>query len=153
MPESVLLDVPLGYADSRLSPLERRLLLHLAHGVPRGALTSAENLTLAVVDRHLTALYAVLGAESATAAVIAGHVQGLLPRERYRAPGLPAGLQSVLDLVGQRLSDREIGARLGLTHSVARRPVEAVYAELGASNRPSACHIAYCTGLLGRDLT
>ncbi|MEV3927488.1 response regulator transcription factor [Actinomadura coerulea] len=59
--------------------------------------------------------------------------------------------RKVLALVGQGLSNQEIGAELHLSPATARTHVSRAMAKLGARDRPQLVVIAYRTGLVSPD--
>jgi DNA-binding NarL/FixJ family response regulator len=64
------------------------------------------------------------------------------------APDLTSREQEVLALLGQRLTDHEIAARLFISRKTASHHVSNILTKLGAANRREAAAIAARQGLL-----
>lgn len=54
------------------------------------------------------------------------------------APGLTGREDQILELIGQGLTNREIGARLGITEKTVKNTVTSVLAKLGMQRRTQA---------------
>jgi two-component system, NarL family, nitrate/nitrite response regulator NarL len=109
--------------------------------VPRDASTTelraaatAAGLGFAVLPARLAP---PAGRERVDDAESAGPVERLTPRER-----------EALELLGQGLSNREIGARLGISEHTAKFHVASIAAKLGASSRTEAVRLGVRRGLI-----
>ena len=71
------------------------------------------------------------------------------PREPERLGELTAREREVVTLVGEGLSNEEIGARLYMSPATAKTHVSRAMAKLGARDRAQLVVIAYETGLAG----
>ncbi|PFG34048.1 helix-turn-helix transcriptional regulator [Sanguibacter antarcticus] len=136
------LDAPEGHAHLRAYARVRLGEAHLAAGAPQralGALRSAVELATRTGAGLVTA-WAVqvaggagleLVERSPTSRVATHELEVLTPRERQ-----------VLGLLGQGLSNRQIGERLFITAKTASVHVSAILRKLGASSRTEAAYLA-----------
>ncbi|GAA3090241.1 response regulator transcription factor [Streptosporangium carneum] len=107
-------------------------LLHAVRVIAAGEALLAPRITRRLIGQFTTRRTAARAAEDRLAV--------LTERER-----------EVLALVGQGLSNHEIGAELFLSPATARTHVSRAMAKLGARDRAQLVVIAYRTGLVGQD--
>lgn len=171
-PDVVLLDLRMPVADglSVLAELQREadppkiaMLTtfdaeeHVADALSLGALgfllkdTDPEELIHAV--RRLASGVPILS-PSITETVIEGYLAAR-PGHNRSVTALVDGLsereRAVLALIGEGLSNHEIGERLFLSVGTVKEHVRALLTKLGALNRVQAAVIAYQAGLVGID--
>lgn len=99
----------------------------------------------APLDELITAIRAAFRGESYLQARVAGLLAQAL---RSPAPRLSARQKEILGLLAEGLSNKEIGARLGVTERTAKFHVNAVFNRLGADNRAQAVALAGRLGLI-----
>ncbi len=131
-----------------VSPMQRELLRHLAEGLTGEQSARRFGIPPYGVWNRLRALYDALEVGTASRAVARAHELGLLAREPWTLPPLPAGKRDLLRRIARGESDAQIAKRLGLHVSTVRHRLSDLYREIGVRNRPSAIHAAFCTGLL-----
>lgn len=133
-----------------LSPMQRELLRHLADGLTGAQSARRFGIPRYGVSNRLVTLYAALGAGSAARAVARAHEFGLLARTPQELPPLDTGRRDLLRAIARGDTDTEIASRLRVHVSRVRHRLADLYREIGAKNRPSAVHLAYCGGLFGK---
>ena len=99
----------------------------------------------APIDELITAIRWAQRGETYLQARVAAHWAETL---RAPTPALTTRQQQILELVAGGHSNKEIGARLGLTERTAKFHVTSILNKLGAENRAQAVAIAAHTGLL-----
>lgn len=145
---------PIPAAPTRpLKPVERAVLLRLARGHTYDQIAAREHLTRSHVIEHVTNLHAVFEVATSAYTVALAHRAGLLPLERYARPVLNARAGRILELIGAGLLNREIAPVIDTDVKTTSNAVTRLYRDLGASNRPHAVHIGWCTGLLGAGVS
>lgn len=135
-----------------LMPLERRILLHLAHEYTRGRIRAAEGITEGVLDIRSNRIYGLLGARSHAHAVARGHELGLLPREGFGRPFLDADDLALLRWIAAGLRNQDIADLVGDRVKAIGHATRVLYRHMLVRNRPQAVHVGFCTGLLEIDV-
>jgi DNA-binding NarL/FixJ family response regulator len=146
----------------RLGPLshaDKRLLGLVGLGYSNRKISGRLRLTEEVVKRRLYGLFAKIGVRSRTAAALRASELGLVPyqdqAERAAAPLPPnvvtlltAEERRTLGLVGQGLSNKEIGRALHLAESTVKNRLSAIFRKLGVPDRTQAALLAVRLGLV-----
>jgi HD-GYP domain-containing protein (c-di-GMP phosphodiesterase class II) len=77
------------------------------------------------------------------------HVAGHRPSPRRQGPaGLTMREVEVLTLLARGLSNKQIGARIGITAKTAGNHIEHIYTKIGGNSRADACLFAMRNGML-----
>lgn len=134
-----------------LKPIERAVLLDLAHGFKYDQIAARQYIGCSQVGAHVTDLHGLFGVSSSAHMVALAHRRGLLPVEPYTRPTLTARRRQLLSLIGAGLLNREIAPLMGIEAiSVAPAAVK-LYEVMGVRNRPHAVHVGVCTRLIALD--
>lgn len=131
--EHVAAALRLGAAGFLLKDTDPEQLIHAVRALAGGAHILSPAVTHTVVD-------AFLAADERQNRAALDLVESLTDRER-----------TVLALVGEGLSNAEIGARLFLSVGTVKEHVSAILTKLGALNRIQAAVLAYHAGLVKLD--
>lgn len=115
----------------------------IARAVERGALGYV------LKGAPLEELIAAIRAAAAGQSYLQARVAALLAQAlRSPAPRLSSRQGEILKLLAEGLSNKEIGARLGVTERTAKFHVNAIFNRLGAENRAQAVALAGRLGLI-----
>jgi DNA-binding NarL/FixJ family response regulator len=116
-------------------------------------------MTEELVKHRLYALFPKMGVRSRTAAALRAHELGLVPDQGEAKPAatsvptnivtlLTAEERRTLGLVGEGLSNKEIGRALHLAESTVKNRLSAIFRKLAVPDRTQAALIAVRLGLV-----
>lgn len=148
----VILDLEMEGPDPiELIPQLGRVVIFSAHSEPQKISAALEAGALGYVlkgaplDELITAIQAAARGESYLQARVAGLLAQSL---RAPAPRLTPRQSEILAMLAEGLSNKEIGARLGLSERTAKFHVNAIFNRLGTDNRAQAVAVAGRLGLI-----
>ena len=148
----VILDLEMEGPDPiEMIPQLGRVVIFSAHCEPQKISAALEAGALGYVlkgaplDELITAIQAAARGESYLQARVAGLLAQSL---RAPAPRLTPRQSEILAMLAEGLSNKEIGARLGLSERTAKFHVNAIFNRLGTDNRAQAVAVAGRLGLI-----
>ena len=146
----------------RLGPIshaDKRMLGLVALGLSNRQIGERVGITQEIVKHRLHLLFPKIGVKDRTAAALRAHELGLVPdqgeAEPVAAPVPPDAVtlltaqdRRTLGLVGEGLSNKEIGRALNLAESTVKNRLSAIFRKLAVPDRTQAALVAVRLGVV-----
>ena len=138
-------------APGKLSPRQREVVSLVGEGLTNSQIAQQLNLSVATVKSHMQAIYAELGVRRRALAVAVANGEAPLPQaaQKEEQVRLAPRQLSILRMVAQGLSNREIAELLDCSYHTVKNHLNSIYSLIGAQGRRHAVVVARRHGWIG----